>query len=300
LSEVHFDRHQVRAAHDHHLLTAYHDHVLALKRQQIDRRVALGRAYLRRHTDRDPGAVLMRETAVVSRDLANLALMRETIAEAKAMIAEGRRVRTKGSLDCLTAGSDYTEEHAAVRLAWSPELLAPVIHYFGMLPILFSIFVARANAKELLNTTSHMFHADPDDITQVKAFAHLTDVDDGCGPFHALPAHLTEKVDRSLDYPRGRVTDEDVERVVGPGRTIPSVGHAGTVTLCDTTRCLHFGGRPPEAGKPIRDLLFIRYLLPTCTVYPQFPGDGAGPNEMRLHSRPDDPVWNAFIGAELV
>jgi hypothetical protein len=288
-------------AKDHRLLTDYHFHVQSLKRDAIQQRIALGQEYLRRHADRDPGEIVTRDRAFASLDLSHLPVMQATIAEARSMIEvrKGTPVWSKESLDYLTPGTDYTDDSAAVALATSPELLCPIIRYFGMLPILFSLFVTRANAKELLRDSSHMFHTDPDDITQIKAFVHLSDIDAECGPFQALPAQLSEEVNRALGFPRGRVTDEEVEALVGRNRTLTSIGPAGTVSICDTTRCFHFGGRPPKPGKPIRDLLFIRYLLPTCTVYPQFEGDGVPPSEVNLHRRADDPMWNALIGADL-
>ena len=44
------------------------------------------------------------------------------------------------------------------------------------------------------------------------------------------------------------------------------LGPAGTVALADTTRCLHFGGRPRAAGKPVREMIVYQYLLPTSSL----------------------------------
>ena len=213
------------------------------------------------------------------------------------MIAKGGGVlvRSKGSLDYLTKTAEYDDHLAAVRFAWSPEVLAQIVRYFGMLPILNDIFITRASAKELLCNTSHLFHADNAvDVTQMKILIHLTDVDEECGPFHPLPAHLSDAVKERRTTQNTHPGRRGAE-IVGAGRAVPSIGPAGTFTYCDTTRSLHFGGRPAAPGKPIRELLFIHYVLPTSRF-----AAGETKGGLRLSRRADDPIWNAFIGAELL
>ena len=180
-------------------------------------------------------------------------------------------------------------------------MLGPVIRYLGLLPILFNIFVTRAGAAEFLDGSTHQFHLDPEDATTVKVFIHLSDVDPDCGPFHALPADLSARTLEATGYGRGRLADEAVAAVVGPGAAVPSLGPAGFATWCDTTRCLHFGGRPRAGGKPPRDMLLLHYLSPTSNWYP-LPGEAAEPpNRMsRLQPKAGDDAWNAFIGAQLL
>ena len=64
------------------------------------------------------------------------------------------------------------------------------------------------------------------------------------------------------------LTDERIEALVGLGFGGEADGAAGTVGSSDTTRCLHFGGRPRKAGKPVRDQLVFQYLLPTSLLFP--------------------------------
>ena len=297
------DRQAIRRSRQRRLLADYHARMLTVKRDVLTQRAALGKTYLRDHRDRDQGVFIPPETAIATTDQRESPAVQATIRQAKALIAERlqKPVFAKGSLEYIAFGDAFDADSAAVQWAWSPEVLCPVTRYFAMLPILADIVITRATATELLPETSHMFHADPDDITQMKVFLHLTDVDAGGGPFHALPASLSEVVGEALDYPRGRIMDEDVERVVGEGRAAASVGPAGTVTFCDTTRCYHFGGRPGRADAPIRELLIARYVLPTSTLFPQFDGDGDPDQGMSLlRPRPGDAMWNAFIGAALV
>jgi hypothetical protein len=272
--------------------------VLGATEAAREQRRLLGELYLNDYVGCRSATVIDRKVGFALNCAPVLPIIGEVLTEARTMIAmrNGALVRSKASLDYLTEAADYDQSSAAVRFAWLPEVLAPIIRYFGMLPILNDIFVTRASAKELLRKTSHMFHADNVvDMTQMKILMHLTDVDEDCGPFHALPAHLSQIVVSRRGAKEGRIADEEVKDVVGRGQASPSVGPAGTFSYCDTTRCLHFGGRPPSPGKPVRELLFIRYVLPTSRF-----AKGEIKGGLRLSRRSNEPIWNAFIGAELL
>jgi len=73
-------------------------------------------------------------------------------------------------------------------------------------------------------------------------------------------------------------------------------GPAGTVGLVDTTRCLHFGGRPRKPGKPVRDQLVFQYLLPTSLLFP-VDGDAKHPRFLPQFDATGDAHWDALIGA---
>ncbi len=222
--------------------------------------------------------------------------------EAYGLIAarDGSAHRGKGSVDYLLNGTDFAPDGAAMRLAQSDEVLGPVCRYLGAFPILLQIDATRAGAADFLPGTTHMFHVDPADVTQVKVFVHLSQVDEDCGPFTALRADLSEQVMAALDYRGGRVTDETIEEIAGPGGTWSSIGPPGTAALCDTTRCFHYGGRPAGAGKPKRDLLILHYVLPTSFVLPRFEGDGKRPRLMPQLRPTGEESWDALIGARHV
>jgi hypothetical protein len=279
---------------------ALHRQTAALKADAIRRRQALGRAFTERWPA--PPAVVSPDTAFGVADFTQSELALAAREEALLLArARGGELRfSKGSLDYPLMGQDFAEDSAAVRFFTSPQVLGPVIAYFGMLPILFHVFMTRATASEMLAGTSHLFHLDPEDVVSLKVFLHLTPVEDGGGPFTALPADLSDRVVDQLGYRIGRVADSEVERIVGPGRTLTSIGPAGVAAFCDTTRCLHYGGRPRGEGEPIRELLVGHYVLPTCFLLPRFQGDGERPRMLpHLRPRAGEEEWNALIGAEL-
>lgn len=273
---------------------ALHDRIAAYKAQAMAARRDLGRRYLERH----PGPeVVPRHRAVAQQFLG--AETRAAREEAVAL-TEGRTAQANnGALEFPTLARDFPADSPAIRLGMSPEILAPVVRYFGVLPVLFNMFVTRAHNTELLPNTAHMFHLDPEDSISFKVLIHLTDVDEDCGPFHALPAEISERILRQVDY-RGiaRLTDDEIREMAGWDEVVRVTGPAGTAAFADTTRCLHFGGRPRKPGKPVRDMLVYQYLLPTSVLFP-VDGDSKGFRFFpQLEARGDD-HWDALIGATL-
>lgn len=274
--------------------TAMHAAIEAYKADAMAGRRELGRRYLQQHPCDKP--------VTRSRAVAQLNLSEETkAARAEAiLLTEGRNSQyNNGSLEFPVLGKDFPANSEAVRLATSPVILSPIVQYFDALPILFNMFVTRAHTTELLANSPHMFHLDPEDVISFKIFVHLTDVDEDCGPFHALPADLTQSVLSAVGY-RGiaRLPDEQINDLVGWDSVVQFLGPAGTVAFADTTRCLHFGGRPRKFGKPIRDMLVFQYLLPTSVLFP-IDGDAQPLRFLsQLEVRGDD-HWDALIGERL-
>jgi hypothetical protein len=272
---------------------AIHDRLATDKAEAIDARVALGRDYLEEHGD---GVVVVppeRAVAMTSMVDESRAARDEAV-----QLATGREATIdNGSLEYPVLGHEFDADGAIIRFGTDPSVLAPVVRYCGMVPILFNAFVTRAFRTELLPTSAHHFHLDPEDVRSFKVFVHLTDVDEGSGPFHALPADLTQKVLDAVDYRGiGFLEDAQVDEVVGNDQVVEVLGPAGTVAFADTTRCLHFGGRPRAEGQPVREMLVYQYLLPTSVL---FTGEKAHGARDFLHqlAPTGDAVWDALIGA---
>ena len=74
--------------------------------------------------------------------MAKLDLPAETLAgrEEALHLAEGRASQVDNrSLEFPVLGKDFPADSEVVRLATSPLLLAPIVRYFGMLPVLFNV-----------------------------------------------------------------------------------------------------------------------------------------------------------------
>lgn len=271
---------------------ALHAEMRAAKADAIEGRRALAGELL------DGPETISPQTGLGRASFSDAALVEAVRAEAYGLAAArgGDSHRDKGSVAYLLTGADFAPDSAAVTLARSADLLGPVCRYLGMLPILVKIEMTRASADKLLPRTTHMFHLDPADTLQVKAFMNLSQVDEDCGPFSALPADLSDTVTARLDYRGGRVADEEVAAITGLDRVDALTGPPGTTGFCDTNRCFHYGGRPAAAGKPKRDMLMFHYALPTSLLLSD---ETAGARRMRQLRPTADETWNALIGAVL-
>ena len=271
-----------------------HDAIARHKSAAIFARRELGRRYLAEHP---AGIVVASERAALAVQLEGET--RAARQEAIDLAKDRRSQHDSGSLQYPVLAQDFPATSEAIKLALSPLFLVPITRYCGMVPVLFNMFVTRAYQTELNDNSAHHFHLDPEDTISFKVFIHLTNVDDDCGPFHALPANLTEKVLESVDY-RGInfISDEIVDGLVGMNNAIRFVGPPGSVALADTTRCLHFGGRPRAAGKPLRDMLVYQYLLPTSLLFP-IDGDAKHPKFFPQLNATGNELWDALIGATL-
>lgn len=292
VAKVHPERRSEFQAADFAGRLAIHDRVAGVKALVLEVRRDLGRRYLERH---EPDVELRWASG-----LARLDIPCETAAarEEALRLAEGRDAQADNrSLEFTVLGRDFAADSAAVALATSPLLLAPIVRYFGMLPVFFNMFVTRAHTPALLENSSHRFHLDPEDVITQKVFVHLTDVDEDCGPLHVLPADATRRVLDAVDYREiARLPDHQVDALVGWDRVVRCCGAAGTTVIADTSRCLHFGGRPRAAGKPVRQTLVFQYLLPTSYLFP-IDGDWEHPRHLPNLEPAGDDEWDALIGA---
>jgi hypothetical protein len=276
---------------------AMHDAIAAHKADAIAKRVELGRRYLEAHADADALRAIdvPCERAVATLDLvdATRVVRDEAIATATGRASQ----HDSGSLHYPALAHDFAADSEAIRFATSPLVLVPIIRYCGMLPVLFNFFVTRAYQDAINEQSAHHFHMDPEDTISFKVFVQLTDVDDDCGPFRALPSNRTREVLDAVGYSGITfLTDERIEALVGWDSVVKLTGPAGTVGLVDTTRCLHFGGRPRKAGKPVRDQLVFQYLLPTSLLFP-IDGDAKHPRFLPQLDATGDDHWDALIGA---
>jgi hypothetical protein len=142
-----------------------------------------------------------------------------------------------------------------MRLALARPVLDAVSRYLGAVPILsdVSVMVSLPNLSEM---GSQLYHLDFADDRQIKLFVCLDEVTDAHGPFTFLPANDSERVVEGLDYDRGRLTIEEVQKFLGAGKEIKLVGEPGRAMLVDTSRCLHYGSRQ---NNKTRIMLLIQY-----------------------------------------
>jgi hypothetical protein len=251
----------------------YHELARFMKRDEIARREDLGRRYLAEKTLAEETAEfeIPREIAHASINLSHDPLIKAAVAEGRQTyqdaIASGQEFLSKDSLQFLgSAGKPFGADSAIFKLATSPLLLAPVIRYFGMFPIMTGFGVTLAKNSEFHRKSSQRLHFDPEDRAQLKVFLYITDVDANSGPFMAAAAKDCEFLFERPDF----VLDRQEDTVLPDGALHEYHGPAGTIIFTDTCRCLHGGGRP---GERERLMLSMEYNMPTYLGAKLWEGD---------------------------
>ncbi len=206
-----------------------------------------------------PGAFA--ETDAIVRDA------RDALATFDAAAPPSGKNRKRFLQNVLDAGT-LTRESAAVRFALRDDVLAAVSEYLRIVPFLTSIQVFHSDTVDGVPTSSQLYHCDGDDVTQIKIFVYCSDVDPASGPLTVLDADASARVQRSTRYwYRSRLTDEQVDAVVGDGHVYPILGPSGTAAFVDTSRCFHFGSRVAP-GAPARLVTMIQYQTPYSFMVP--------------------------------
>jgi hypothetical protein len=188
-----------------------------------------------------------------------------------------------------------TVESAVVRFALRTDVLAAVATYLGVVPFLGTISVFHSDTVEGVPTSSQLHHCDGDDVTQVKIFIYCSDVDQRSGPLTILGAAKSDRVRRATGYHfRQRLTDTQVQDVVGVGSETAILGPAGTLVFVDTSRCFHFGSRV-ERDAPPRLVTMIQYQTPYSFMLPASAQDSLP--FRRLSHEALSPVQRLVLGA---
>ncbi len=155
---------------------------------------------------------------------------------------------------------DHERWPAFIEFATSPEFVAVCADYLGFVPALTKTLptgIRMVESGKHLDALSHLpprdsqvFHIDPYDHPMVYAIVLIRDTDERMGPFTFLPASVSQRARRELDYwSRGRpyrLSDEEIYSVVDPEKAIRFVYPRGTVLFIDTSACFHYGARDGE------------------------------------------------------
>ena len=162
-------------------------------------------------------------------------------------------------------GDKAIENHPAlVDFALSDAVLGAATHYLGQLPALRRVGLLLSSPAED-RKGSLLLHKDPEDLSQVKIFVNVADIDDRNGPFTFLPANMSKQIIDDLRRKDGRLsrirryTDMEALDYCHTTDFVKTVGSAGSALLIDTSRCLHFGSR--VAPGCIRLVYYAQFCL---------------------------------------
>lgn len=165
--------------------------------------------------------------------------------------------------------AEITRESPYARFALRDDILRAVTRYLGVAPLLSSVNVYYSPPVTEGLVSSQLFHCDGDDTRQVKIFVLCTEVHSDNGPLTVMSATESDALRRKIGYEyRNRVTDEQVEQVLGSPELLEVVGPAGTSCLVDTSRCFHYGSRV-ETGAGARLAAIVQYVTPYSFMLPR-------------------------------
>jgi hypothetical protein len=116
------------------------------------------------------------------------------------------------------------------------------MRYLGDVPLLQGVKLFWTPTNDKL-VSSQQWHLDGGDIRQLKLFLYLNDIDEAAGPLTIIPARQSREVVKKYDYVKGKLRDDLVAACVPRDKWIQLMGSKGTLVVCDTSSCFHFGGR---------------------------------------------------------
>jgi hypothetical protein len=231
-------------------------------------------------------SVIPRETGILVVNGQKWPEISEIVAEAERIVAQlpARPASAKGRKGFLLNVLDratLTLDAPLMRLALREDVLRSVSHYLGVVPLLSTASVLLSDSVDRDYYSSQLYHCDGDDVTQVKIFVYCTDVDQASGPLTVLDAEATAAVMRHAGYTFDkRLTDEQINNLVGAERATVIKGPRGTTAFVDTSRCLHFGSRVAADSEP-RVVAMIQYQTPWSFM----PDDRVAPFRHLAHDR---------------
>ena len=161
------------------------------------------------------------------------------------------------------------ENDPFLRFALHPPIVRMVADYIGMLPVIENMYLWYSPNEANQAGSSQYFHLDAQDVRTVQIFVYLHDVEPDCGPFVLIEAGASGRLARAIGYRKAgnlkRISDEIVAQHVRPEEIHTLTGPAGSVFVCDSDRCFHYGSR--AASKP-RFLLAFQYYSPYAFALP--------------------------------
>lgn len=252
-------------------------------RRQLQRRNALAAARLQAdppalELGEDAGGLIFQPDVLPGAEAAAAYCRRqyEAFRDSGAHEALLQRNRNKPFLLSIAAGNEFAEHPELLRFAVSHPVLDAATRYLGTVPILEGMALWWTPPNDSVQS-SQAWHVDELAPRQVKMLLNCLDVDAAQGPFHFLPARVSEQARAALNHRSGRLDDAAVESTGQLAHLQCATGPAGSGVLLDSSRCLHFGSRGNERDRLVFTFHFMPLDAPTETRYKlQLPALPAG------------------------
>ena len=137
-------------------------------------------------------------------------------------------------------------------IVFHQDLITLASHYYGCLPGVGGVNLRKSFANGLPETTTEIFHCDPNSLRFMKFFLYLNDVDEDTGPLCIVKNSFKRKfegwnnsdengLDRNWQYKRW--SQEDIERIYGKENVKYVTANVGDLIIGNTVS-FHRGTKP--------------------------------------------------------
>lgn len=236
----------------------------------LNRRETRQRQQLAREGHHHPSFILDKNLGFLRLKKNSLGNLRPLVQEAQSLLHKTQNERLYQSKHFLSKSlldsRELSVESPFIQFALSAPVLATVIDYLGVIPLLNKVEVrySRHSSGEL--GKSQLFHCDTAERSQVKIFVYCSEVNDDCGPLTFLPAAHSRLLRKKISYKYGGektyLQDQDLAEAGFLSSTQVATGEEESVVIIDSSQCFHMGSRVqnPESHRLVALFQFITPL----------------------------------------
>lgn len=150
-----------------------------------------------------------------------------------------------------------------LRLQNLTKLLSPTISkYLGTLPILQDAAFWYSPNTFNDKMRSQNWHIDGEDYKQVKIWLPIENIDENCGPLHAINIKETKKIFNTLNKNKfykkrnQKISDDQMEKFLDKVKINILTMNTDEICFVDTCNCYHYGSRKDEKPRKLLHLHF--------------------------------------------
>lgn len=163
----------------------------------------------------------------------------------------------------LLKDEDFNTNSEVFKFVTSEKVISIVSDYLGFIPLLTTVSLWYSPNLQNFDQSSQFFHLDHEDVSQVKCFFFIEDIDLDMGPTQFINIENSKKLLKKIKYrinkEEKRISDNLIYETINEDEVMSCVGKKNTIYFLDTSRCFHAGSK--KSKKP-RIVLFFQYLSP--------------------------------------
>ena len=177
----------------------------------------------------------------------------------------------KKSIYTLMKDEDFDTNSEVFKFITSDRIVDTVSNYLGFVPILTTVSLWYCPNTENFEESSQFFHLDHEDVSQVKCFYFIEDVDIEMGPTKFINTRKSKKIIEETNYKitkeSKRIPEDKILKFIEKNEINYCTGKKNTIYFLDTSKCFHAGS---EKSPKSRVILFFQFLSPFSNHFDWF------------------------------